>query len=287
MISGLRPERQTTATSSSASMGRPSRRSSHHDDWPAHAISNPGSEASSSYSQRNLYGGVVPTLIAPREDMRRSFAEAMDEFRAEGRGSADDSSAIGDYLRTRAAEWSSDEAFSLFAASIRADALEQTPRPEGYVPATEFWWVDGETFLGRITIRHRLTPHLLEVGGHIGYDVRPSARRRGHATEMLRQTLADRSPDGDRPGSDHLRRRQHRLANGHRAQRRCARGRACWQTPLLGPDRLTSSARIATGAHPASSGVALHFPRWLAPPARACRRAGSRPGTACLAWFPH
>ena len=118
----------------------------------------------------NPYGGVVPTLIAPRDDIRRSFAEAMDEFRAEGRGSDDDRSAFGNYLRTRAAEWSGDEAFSHFTASIRADELEETPRPEGFVPATEMWWVDGETFLGRITIRHRLTPHLLEVGGHIGYD---------------------------------------------------------------------------------------------------------------------
>ena len=57
------------------------------------------------------------------------------------------------------------------------------------MPATELWWVEGEEFLGRIAIRHRLTPALLEVGGHIGYDVRPSARRRGHATEMLRQAL--------------------------------------------------------------------------------------------------
>ncbi len=142
------------------------------------------------WSQRSLYGDDVPRLIAPRDDLRRSFAEAMDEFRAEGRGSEDDQSTFGDYLRTRAAEWSSDEAFSLFTASIRADALEDTPRPEGYVPSTEMGWVDGETFLGRIAIRHRLTPHLLEVGGHIGYDVRPSARRRGHATEMLRPSLA-------------------------------------------------------------------------------------------------
>ena len=37
------------------------------------------------------------------------------------------------------------------------------------------------------------------MGGHIGYDVRPSARRRGHATEMLRQTLADRSRMGIDP----------------------------------------------------------------------------------------
>jgi predicted acetyltransferase len=137
-----------------------------------------------------LYLDVVPTLIAPRDGVRRSFAEAMDEFRAEGRGTGDDRSAIGDFIRTRADGWSSDEAFSLFVASVRAEALEETPRPEGYVPATELWWVDGETFLGRITIRHRLTPQLLEMGGHIGYDIRPSARRRGHATEMLRQTLA-------------------------------------------------------------------------------------------------
>ena len=136
-----------------------------------------------------MYGDVMATLIAPSDDMRRSFGEAMDEFRAEGRGSEDDHSEIGTYLRTRSAEWSSEEAFSAFIASIRAAALEDTPRPEGYVPATEFWWVDGAVFLGRIVIRHRLTPALLEMGGHIGYDVRPPARRRGHASEMLRQTL--------------------------------------------------------------------------------------------------
>jgi predicted acetyltransferase len=57
------------------------------------------------------------------------------------------------------------------------------------VPDPELWWVEETEFLGRVGIRHRLTPVLLEVGGHIGYDVRPSARRRGHATEMLRQAL--------------------------------------------------------------------------------------------------
>ena len=57
------------------------------------------------------------------------------------------------------------------------------------MPATELWWVDGDAFLGRLSIRHRLTPLLLEVGGHIGYDVRPSARRLGHATAMLGAAL--------------------------------------------------------------------------------------------------
>ena len=113
----------------------------------------------------------------------------MDEFRAEGRGVADDHSEIGRYLRDRDDGWSSDEAFRAFTEEVRAQRLEQTPRPVGYVPSTELWWVDHDAFLGRVGIRHRLTPALLEVGGHIGYDVRPSARRRGHATAMLREAL--------------------------------------------------------------------------------------------------
>ena len=39
------------------------------------------------------------------------------------------------------------------------------------------WWVEGEQYLGRIAVRHELNDFLREVGGHIGYDVRPSARR--------------------------------------------------------------------------------------------------------------
>jgi predicted acetyltransferase len=39
--------------------------------------------------------------------------------------------------------------------------------------------------VGRISLRHALTPWLLEVGGHIGYAVRPSARGRGYATRAL------------------------------------------------------------------------------------------------------
>jgi predicted acetyltransferase len=54
---------------------------------------------------------------------------------------------------------------------------------------TTLWWIESDVYLARIAIRHRLTPWLLEQGGHIGYDVRPSARRQGHATAMLRAAL--------------------------------------------------------------------------------------------------
>jgi predicted acetyltransferase len=131
----------------------------------------------------------VAQLIEPDARVWRSFAAAMDEFRAEGRGATDDRSVIGGYLRDRAAELETEADFARFVAGVRAQRLEATPRPAGFVPDTELWWVEGDAFLGRIGIRHRLTPTLLEMGGHIGYDVRPSARRQGHATEMLRQAL--------------------------------------------------------------------------------------------------
>ncbi|WP_151525912.1 GNAT family N-acetyltransferase [Serinicoccus kebangsaanensis] len=49
--------------------------------------------------------------------------------------------------------------------------------------------VDG-TPVGRVSIRHELTPFLREVGGHVGYAVAPQHRGRGHATEILRQSVA-------------------------------------------------------------------------------------------------
>lgn len=59
----------------------------------------------------------------------------------------------------------------------------------GFVPATTYFAVIGSRIVGTISIRHKLTDKLLEYGGHIGYAVRPSARRKGHATKMLALAL--------------------------------------------------------------------------------------------------
>lgn len=61
--------------------------------------------------------------------------------------------------------------------------------PERWVPSTFLVAdVDGEV-VGRSSIRHELNEFLAYEGGHIGYGVRPQHRRRGFASEILRQSL--------------------------------------------------------------------------------------------------
>jgi predicted acetyltransferase len=135
----------------------------------------------------------MPELSRPTARVRVSFVAAMAEFRGEGRGEPDDQSMIGREIREMGHVWSAAPdgggGFVGYVAWLIGQAREESPRPADHVPATTLWWVDGDDYLGRLAIRHRLTRHLLEVGGHIGYDVRPSARRRGHATAMLRAAL--------------------------------------------------------------------------------------------------
>lgn len=127
----------------------------------------------------------MPELVLPTATVHVSFLDAMDEFVAEG---AKDSQTAA-WIEHNAPGWQDPDAFGDFVEAVKADALLETPRLEWHVPCTTLWWIDGEDYLGRLAIRHRLTDFLLEVGGHIGYDVRPTARRRGHATSMLRGAL--------------------------------------------------------------------------------------------------
>lgn len=61
----------------------------------------------------------------------------------------------------------------------------------GYVPSDVFLAVrvsDGRV-VGVIDFRRPLTDFLLSFGGNIGYTVRPTERRKGYASEMLRLLL--------------------------------------------------------------------------------------------------
>ncbi|MBS4197230.1 GNAT family N-acetyltransferase [Lederbergia citri] len=62
--------------------------------------------------------------------------------------------------------------------------------PDTFVPHTTYWLVnDQERVIGAINIRHRLNGKLLKIGGHIGYGIRPSERKKGYAKRMLSLAL--------------------------------------------------------------------------------------------------
>jgi predicted acetyltransferase len=57
------------------------------------------------------------------------------------------------------------------------------------VPATNWWIIHDTRYLGAIQLRHSLNDFLADLGGHVGYGVRPSERRKGVVSLALRQVL--------------------------------------------------------------------------------------------------
>jgi len=130
----------------------------------------------------------MPRLTDPDLRVHASFLAAMGEFQAEGRGGPGDESMIGRDIREYGADWRDPAGFAAYLDALHA-ARDIDPEADGPVPCTTYWYTDGDTWLGRLAIRHVLNDRLRAWGGHIGYDVRPGARRRGHATAMLRAAL--------------------------------------------------------------------------------------------------
>lgn len=121
-------------------------------------------------------------LVLPSVDYKASYIAAVKETQAD----SDTTDRTRGYQKFSVADLKKD--FEAYVQRKR-DESEGRNLPEGYVPHTEYWLVDGGAYIGGVNIRHRLNEHLEKFGGHIGYDIRPSKRNKGYGTKILELAL--------------------------------------------------------------------------------------------------
>jgi predicted acetyltransferase len=114
----------------------------------------------------------MPFLTEPSAQYKDEFIESVREFQREGKQLYYDI----EHLRSD---------FTGFLQQSR----DQQNGAYDRVPSTEFWLIDDNQYIGRLFVRHELNDFLLKVGGNIGYEIRPSKRKQGYGTQMLRLGL--------------------------------------------------------------------------------------------------
>lgn len=117
----------------------------------------------------------VLTLLEPDPRLRTSYLALAAESLAAGEVRSYHEKALQDY--------------DAFLRELDAHKRGQD-LPPGFVPYTSFCLVRGGfDVLGESRLRHYLSDTLRVEGGHIGYMIRPSERRKSYGTQILALTL--------------------------------------------------------------------------------------------------
>jgi predicted acetyltransferase len=122
-------------------------------------------------------------LVLPSIEYRRSFAEGAAEFAAKGRLDSTYAPFLGYDLAGL------DVDFAGFVAGLQRLAEPARVQQAGYRDRV-LWLIDDGDYIGQASLRPELgTPYLLTYGGHVGYSIRPSRRRRGYGRRILELAL--------------------------------------------------------------------------------------------------
>jgi len=116
-------------------------------------------------------------LIEPNTIYKITYREMMEEWRSSG-----------EELVPFTLEYDSTDfdKFILFTNSFK------TVKADGFVHHSTFWLItDDNNIAGVSNLRHYLNESLLSEGGHIGFGIRPSFRRKGYASKLLELTLLE------------------------------------------------------------------------------------------------
>lgn len=118
---------------------------------------------------------VLPFLSDPTLHYRDSFLSGMRELQEEGHYEDLNYDDLETNLRYYIQGWKD---------------RRHNPR-SGLVPESILWLIDDDRFVGRVSIRHHLNERLLQFGGHIGYEIRPTKRLMGYGKTILRLGLIE------------------------------------------------------------------------------------------------
>jgi len=120
-------------------------------------------------------------LVFPNEEYKEQVMEYLQEFFDNGEFELNGDGGL-DRIKN----------FDEWLQKIRNDLSDDTVDKER-VPATLFLAVrkSDNKIVGNLQIRHKLNERLLKDCGHIGDSIRPSERRKGYATEMIRLALEE------------------------------------------------------------------------------------------------
>lgn len=114
-----------------------------------------------------------PFLSRPSVEYKASYLAAIREYHQHGMTPA----------------WNYDVLAKRFEEYVALLLAREYDPPAGHVPQTDYWLIVQGQYAGDINLRHRLTPELKRFGGHIGYRIRPTLRRKGYGTLQLRLVL--------------------------------------------------------------------------------------------------
>ena len=127
-------------------------------------------------TRKRCTGGVwMLKLVSPTPAYREQVLDYQREFREAGEHAFGTSSL------------DSAQTFEDWYQEVVNNSRQETVQP-GLVPANQYLGVVEETgeVVGMLNLRHYLNDSLLRFGGHIGYSVRKSQRRKGYAGALIR-----------------------------------------------------------------------------------------------------